>query len=326
MTGNKAPWITYRPEIKVLDCTVRDGGLMNNHQFDDSLVKAVYNACVEAGIDYMEIGYKASKGLFARDKHGDWKYCDEDDIRRIVGDNNTPLKLAAMADAGKCDYKTDILPKEKSVLDMIRVACYVHQLSEAVDMIKDAHDKGYETTCNIMAISVVKDAEIDQALEVLAETPVSTVVVVDSYGSLYTEQVRMLVERYRNALAGSGKEVGIHAHNNQQLAFANTIEAIIAGANRLDATIMGLGRGAGNCPMELLLGFLRNPKFKIRPVWQVIEQYFVPLSRELDWGPSPPYIITGQMNQHPRTAIAWRASDQRDNIVEFYDRSISDVV
>jgi 4-hydroxy 2-oxovalerate aldolase len=326
MPQEKAPWITYRPEIKVLDCTIRDGGLVNNHLFDDAFVRAVYQTCVEAGIDYMEIGYKASKKIFARDRHGDWKYCDEDDIRRIVGDNRTELKLAAMADAGKTDYKTDILPKEKSVLDTIRVACYIHQLAEAVDMIKDAHDKGYETTCNIMAISVVKDAEIDQALEILAETPVSTVVVVDSYGALCTEEVRLLVRRYRRWLEGTGKEVGIHAHNNQQLAFANTIEAIITGANRIDATMAGLGRGAGNCPMELLLGLLRNPKFRIRPVWQLIQEHLMPLSRELDWGPSPPYMITGQFNQHPRAAIAWRASDQRDNIVDFYDRCISDTV
>ncbi|RMH31201.1 MAG: nucleoid-structuring protein H-NS [Candidatus Hydrogenedentota bacterium] len=322
----KAPWITYRPEIKVLDCTIRDGGLMNNHQFDDSLVKAVYETCVEAGIDYMEIGYKASKRIFARDQYGDWKYCDEDDVRRIVGENATPLKLAAMADAGKTDYKTDILPKEKSVFDMIRVACYVHQLPEAVDMIQDAHDKGYETTCNIMAISVVKESEIDQALEVLANTPVSTVVVVDSYGALVPYQIRLLVERYKRLLAGTGKEVGIHAHNNQQLAFANTIEAIIEGANRPDATMAGLGRGAGNCPMELLLGFLRNPKFKIRPVWKLLQDHFVTLREKMEWGPLPPYMIVGQLNQHPRTAIAWRAGDQKDLYAEFYDRCIADIV
>ena len=81
-----APWITYRKELKVLDCTIRDGGLINDHAFDDALVKAVYDTCIKAGIDYMEIGYKASKKLFARAKFGDWKYCDEDDMRRIVGD------------------------------------------------------------------------------------------------------------------------------------------------------------------------------------------------------------------------------------------------
>ena len=322
----KAPWITFRPEIRVLDATIRDGGLINDHQFDDKLVRAVYDTCVEAGIDYMEIGYKSSKDVFARDRHGDWKYCDEDSIRRVIGDNNTPVKLAVMADAGgKCNWRTDILPKEKSVLDLIRVACYVHQIEEAVDMIKDAHDKGYETTCNIMAVSTVQDAEIEQALEVVAASPVDTVVVVDSFGSLYSEQIQRLVQMYRKALEGTGKEVGIHAHNNQQLAFANTIEAIIHGANRIDATMAGLGRGAGNCPMELLLGFLRNPKFHIRPVWRVLQEHFVPLSRELDWGPSPPYMIAGQFNQHPRAAMAWRAGDQKDECLEFYDRALSDM-
>jgi 4-hydroxy 2-oxovalerate aldolase len=155
MTDSTAPWITFRPEIKVLDCTVRDGGLINDHKFDDALVKAVYDTCIEAGIDYMELGYKNDKKLIQRDQFGDWKFCDEDAMRRIVGENDGPLKLTAMADAEKSDYKTDILPKNESVLDCIRVATYVHQLNVAVDMIKDAHDKGYETTCNIMAISTV---------------------------------------------------------------------------------------------------------------------------------------------------------------------------
>ena len=152
-----APWITYRPELKVLDCTVRDGGLINDHAFEDGFVKAIYEACVDAGIDYMEIGYKAAKKLFARDQFGAWKFCDEDDLRRIVGDNPTPLRLAAMVDAGKSDWHTDILPKKHSVLDMIRVAFYAHQVSEAVDMIKDAADKGYEVSANLMAVSTVTE-------------------------------------------------------------------------------------------------------------------------------------------------------------------------
>jgi len=143
-----APWITYRPELKVLDCTIRDGGLVNDHAFDDDLVSAVHRACVEGGIDYMEIGYKASKKLFAPGNFGDWKFCDEDHMRRVLGENDSPLKIAAMADAEKTDYHEDILPADQSVLDVIRVATYVHQLPVAVDMIKDAADKGYEVTCN----------------------------------------------------------------------------------------------------------------------------------------------------------------------------------
>jgi 4-hydroxy 2-oxovalerate aldolase len=320
-----APWITYRPELKVLDCTIRDGGLINDHFFDDTLVRSVYETCIEAGIDYMELGYKGSKKIFAPGRFGDWKFCDEDDMRRLVGDNDSSLKLAAMADAQKTDYHEDILPKSQSVLDMIRVATYVHQLPVAVDMINDAADKGYEVTCNLMAISIVQDAEIDQALEVLRETPASTIVVVDSFGALYQEQIQRLVEKYRDALEGTGKEVGIHAHNNQQLAFANTIEAIIHGANRPDATMAGMGRGAGNCPMELLIGFLRNPAYRVRPIYQVLQDCFVDVRQKCEWGPMVPYNITGQLNQHPRSAIATMSSDEKHAYVEFYDKLIADL-
>lgn len=321
-----APWITYRPALKVLDCTIRDGGLVNDHLFEDGFAKAIYDACVAAGVDYLEMGYKASKKLFSRDKCGAWKFCDEDDLRRIVGDNPTPLKLTAMADAGKSDWHTDILPKKDSVLSMIRVAFYANQVPEAVDMIKDAADKGYEVSANLMAVSTVSETELDQALEVIAQTPASVLVVVDSYGSLYAEQIELLVKKYQAFGQQTGKEVGIHAHNNQQLAFANTIEAIIHGANRVDASMAGLGRGAGNCPMELLIGFLRNPKFHIRPIYQVIQEHLLPLSRQVEWGPYPQYNITGQRNEHPRSAIAARSNGaNRDNYVDFYDKLTGDV-
>jgi len=319
---DKAPWITYRPELKVLDCTIRDGGLINDHHFDDELVKAVYDTCIEAGIDYMEVGYKNSKRLFAKDKFGAWKHSDEDDIRRIVGDNPSNLKLTAMADAEKSDYKEDIVPKDQSPLDVIRVATYVHQIPVAVDMIKDAYDKGYEVTCNIMAISAAQEAEIEATLEEIAKTPCSTIVVVDSFGALYTEQVETLVKKYMAVAKATGKEVGMHMHNNQQLAFANTIEGIIHGANRVDATLLGMGRGAGNCPMELLIGFLRNPKFHIRPIYQCLQDHIIPLRKKMEWGPLLAYNVSGQLNQHPREAMKFRAGKKKNHIVEFYDDSV----
>jgi 4-hydroxy 2-oxovalerate aldolase len=318
-TTTKDQWITFRPELKVLDCTVRDGGLMNAHQFTDEFVKAVYDACVAAGVDYMELGYKGSKRLYSPTENGKWKFCDEEDMRRIVGDNPTDLKLCAMADVGRTDYQTDILPKDQSVLDVIRVACYIHQIPGALDMIKDAHDKGYETTLNIMAISTVQEHELRTALDEVAKSPVDVIYVVDSNGALYSEQVNGLVKMYAEALAGTKKEVGIHTHNNQQLAYANTIEAIIAGAKRLDATINGLGRGAGNCPMELLLGFLKNPKFKLRPVLEVIKSHFVPLSKQMAWGYNLQYMVTGLLNQHPREAIEWLEGPKSDDFLAFYD-------
>ncbi len=221
----------------MLDCTVRDGGLVNAHQFSDSFVRAVYDACVAAGVDYMEIGYKNSKKTFPVEKFGPWRHCDEADLQRVVGDHDadaTGLKLAAMADAGKSDWETEIVPAADSPLSMIRVAFYAHQVSEAVDMIRHAAELGYETTANLMAISNITEEEIDTVLEAVADTPASTMVIVDSFGYLYREQIDRLYHKYAAAMAGTGKEVGIHAHNNLQLAFANTIEAIILGCNRVD--------------------------------------------------------------------------------------------
>ena len=171
-------WLSYRPEIKVLDCTIRDGGLMNNHHFDDKIVKVVYDTCVAAGVDYMELGYKASRQGIKLGEHGCWKYCVEEDLRRIVGDNPTGLKLTVMADAERCDYHEDILPKKDSVLDMIRVATYISQIPTALDMVKDAHDKGYETTVNLMAVSAVPERELDEGLEMLATSEAQAIYVV----------------------------------------------------------------------------------------------------------------------------------------------------
>ncbi|MCK7579060.1 MAG: aldolase catalytic domain-containing protein [Chromatiales bacterium] len=326
--SDKAPWITFRPELKVLDCTVRDGGLVNAHRFSDEFVRAVYQACVEAGIDYMEIGYKNSPKVFPKEKFGPWRHCDEADLRRVVGDHDpekTGLKLAAMADAGKSDWETQIVPAAESPLSMIRVAFYAHQVSEAVDMIRYADELGYETTANLMAVSNITETEIDTVLESIAATPAGTMVIVDSFGYLYREQIDRLYKKYATALEGTGKEIGIHAHNNLQLAFANTIEAIILGCNRVDATMYGFGRGAGNCHTELLLGFLRNPKFNVRPVIEVIQKYLFPLRRELDWGPSIPYNLTGQLNQHPRSAIEWREGATPDDFLGFYDKLVAEM-
>lgn len=312
-------WISYRPEIKVLDCTIRDGGLMNNHQFDEHTVRAVYNACVEAGVDYVEIGYKASRKNIVPGEYGAWKYCTEEDIRRIVGEKKGTTKISVMADAERCDYHEDILPKSESAIDMVRVATYISQIPTALDMIRDAHDKGYETCINLMSVSTVPERELDEGLDLLAGSEAGAIYLVDSFGALYSEQVHYLVRKYLHYARAAGKEVGIHAHNNLQLAFANTVEAIVMGANLLDATLAGLGRGAGNCPMELLIGFLHNPKYHLRPVLKCVEETIEPLRAKLGWGFDLPYMLCGFLNQHPRAAIKYNASEEPPGIVKFYD-------
>ncbi len=309
----------YRPEIKILDCTIRDGGLINKWQFSDALVRATYQAVCEAGVDYMEIGYKASTDLFDPKEYGKWRFCVEDDVKRVLDGLELKSKLACMVDIGRV-RENDILRVEDSIFDMIRVACYVKDVDKGIALANEIMDKGYEVTLNLMAVSTNLEKDIDEALEQINQTQIPCVYLVDSYGSFYSEDITFLSKKYLQALPG--KTVGIHCHNNRQLAFSNTIQAIIEGCNLLDASVYGIGRGAGNCTLELLLGFLKNPKYNLRPVLKLIEDHFIALQKEIEWGYIIPMMLTGSLNEHPRSAIQWRAGPKKDNYVEFYDQLV----
>ncbi|HLP04791.1 MAG TPA: aldolase catalytic domain-containing protein [Paludibacter sp.] len=304
----------YKQEIKVMDCTVRDGGLMNKWQFSDDFVRGVYKACVEAGIDYMEIGYLSSEKAFDRSVYGPWKFCLQKDLERIVGKNETNLKLSAMADIGRIELD-DIPMAADSALDMIRVACYVHQVDKAIALAHHCMDKGYEVCINLMAVSTVNEHELDEALKDIAKSRVKVFYAVDSFGSMYVESIQHLVRKYMDTLPG--KEIGIHAHNNMQMAMSNTYTAVMEGCTMLDATLMGLGRGAGNCPIEILIAFLKNPKYRLLPLLQAIQDHVHPLQKQIDWGYHIPYLISGALNAHPRRSLEWMDSDRKNDFVSF---------
>lgn len=307
----------YREKIKVLDCTIRDGGLINNHDFDHRFVKEVYKAISASGVDYMEMGYKNSKRLFSTEEYGAWKFCDDEEIKKITDGVESNTKISIMVDVGRVDID-DVLPASESPVGMIRTAAYVKDIDKAIFMVNHFAEKGYETTINIMAISRDQGVELDEALhQIEEESKVMAVYIVDSFGALYQEPVELLVKQFKSIL--KTREVGFHGHNHQQLAFGNTIEAIIHGANYLDGTVYGLGRAAGNCPLELLIGFLKNPKFDIRPILDLISKEFIPLREKIEWGYIIPYAIAGMMNEHPRAAMALRNSDKKENYREFYE-------
>lgn len=318
--------ISVRSDVRVVDCTLRDGGLVNNFRFSDEFVRDLYLANIKAGVDYMEFGYKASKEIFSPDNFGKWKFCDEKDIRAIVGDNKTDMKIAVMADVGRTDFKKDILPKKDSVIDMIRVATYINTIPAAIEMIEDAHKKGYETTVNIMAVSKVHEPDLDASLELLAQSSVDVIYLVDSFGAFYPEQIERLTKKYIDVASKYNKKVGIHAHNNQQLAFANTIESLSRGASFLDATVSGMGRGAGNCYMELLLSFLRNPKYNKIAIMNFVEKHMMKVKEEgAVWGYDIPYLLTGILNAHPSSAIQF-IKDKRSDYAMFYQDLLDDVL
>jgi 4-hydroxy 2-oxovalerate aldolase len=283
--------------ITVVDCTIRDGGLMNKSRFSLDCVRAVYQAVCEAGVHVIELGYRNSRRLFDSAEYGAWRFCDDDLIRQVTGEEPCPgTRIAVMMDAHKSDLD-DLKPRDLSPVSLVRCATYVEDLDKAIRLENDAHAKGYGTAMNIMSISKVPETALDECLHrIREETHVEACYIVDSFGSLYAQDVRQLVARYRRLLPGI--EVGIHAHNNQQLAFANTLEGLASGATYLDGTLYGLGRGAGNCNLELLLGYLKDPRQDLRPLLDVIASTILPLEKEITWGYSVPYLVTGILNQH----------------------------
>ncbi len=302
---------------KIVDCTIRDGGLVNNWDFSVEFVQDLYNNLNEAGVDYMEIGYKNSpKLLKGAESAGPWRFLDDEFLREVIP-HKGHTKLSALVDIGRVD-ENDILPRNESMLDLIRVACYIKDVDKALQLVETFHDRGYETTLNIMALSNVMENELIEAFELIKESKVDVVYIVDSYGSLDYKDFIYLVEKFKTHLPN--KRLGVHTHNNMQLAFSNTLIAADNGVELLDASVYGMGRAAGNCPTELLVTHLKNTKYTLRPVLEMIDKHMIKLREKEEWGYIIPYMITGTLDEHPRSAMALRATDDKDNSVDFYDK------
>lgn len=318
-TGNLQ---SVRKSIKLLDATLRDGGLVNSFEFTDEFIGALYAADVAAGVDYIEFGYKVSEKYFDRTKYGKWKFCKEEDIRAVVGENKTATKISVMSDVGRVDIKNEVIAKKDSVIDMYRIAAYANQIPAAAEMIEYCNKMGYMTACNIMAISRNQESDLKRALEEVGKSPADVIYIVDSFGSLYPEEIRRITDIFLEIGAKYNKQIGVHAHNNQQLAFANTIEACAKGVNFLDATVSGMGRGAGNCYLEAMLGFLKNPRYTIEPILAFIREYMQPLKKNgAVWGYDVPYLLTGLNNAHPYAAIDFIKAGRDD-----YEKFISELL
>ena len=207
----------YRPEIKVMDCSIRDGGLMNNHKFSHEFVRKTYKAVSEAGVDYIELGYKNSRKQFSPDEHGPWKFCDDEDLHKVIDGIESDIKISVMADVGRVDMD-QFKPADESPVDMVRTAVYVKDVDKAIVMTNQFHLLGYETAINVMAISRDQGWELDEALEQMEkESKADVINIVDSFGKLYQESTQHLVKKFKSII--KTKEVGFHGHNNQQLAF-----------------------------------------------------------------------------------------------------------
>ncbi|MVO99799.1 MULTISPECIES: aldolase catalytic domain-containing protein [Paenibacillus] len=301
---------------KILDCTIRDGGLVNNWDFSVQFVQDMYRGLNEAGVEYMEIGYKNSAKLLKSDNAGPWRFLNEDFLREVIT-TKTDTKLSALVDIGRVD-ENDILPREQSQLDLIRVASYIKDVDKGLELVQKFNNMGYETTLNIMALSHVMENELNEAFELINRSPVDVVYVVDSYGSMNHKDIDYMVNKFQRLLPE--KKLGLHMHNNMQLAFSNTIVGAEKGVEFLDTSVYGMGRAAGNCPTELIVSYLKNPRYDVRPILELIENHLIPMREKVEWGYIIPYMIAGTLNEHPRVAMALRNTAEKDKYVDFYDK------
>ncbi len=306
-------------DVKILDCTLRDGGLVNSFHFSDDFVKALYKTNIRSGIDYMEFGYKASSSFFSKEEYGKGKFCDESYIRSVIDKFSETMKITVMADIGRTNFKSDIIEKSDSIIDMIRIAVYAENISEALPMIDYCKKRGYEVAINIMAISLIPKDSITKILELLGKSSCDVVYLVDSYGALYPRQFLEVFHVFLDKTDKYGQKVGIHVHNNQQLAFANSIIGYENGADFIDISIDGLGRGAGNCASELFISYMNSNCYKITPLLEFKQKYMSRLKEDgMAWGYDTPYLITGSKNRHPISAIEFIKNKEEDYI-KLYD-------
>ena len=302
----------------ILDCTIRDGGLVNNWDFTPEFVSEMYTGLNAAGIEYMEIGYKNSPKLLKGDA-GPWRFLNDSYIKEVIP-NKGRTKLSALVDIGRVD-EADILPRDQSPLDLIRVACYISDVGKGIDLAQKFTDKGYETSLNIMALSHVLEKDLVDALKEINKSSIDIVYIVDSYGSILPNNIGYLVNLFRQHLPE--KKLGVHTHNNMQLALANTLEAVNHGVAFLDSSVYGMGRAAGNCHTELLVATLKNKHYEMRPIIDLIERHLVPIRNKWEWGYNIPYALSGILNEHPRIAMAVRNTPDKDKYVDFYDKLTS---
>ena len=255
--------------MKILDCSLRDGGHLNNWSFDDKFAQDLYNCAKNSNIDYLEVGYRNSMYV---NTNGAYAYSRDEFLSDIFANKSPKCKITVMAQHGKFSLN-DFIKKEGSIVDVVRVATYPDTIQNAFDECVQIKDKGYEVFLNLMAISRYKNDTFEILESLNNKDILDYLVISDSFGALFPNQVKIIVDKL---LQCGFDKIGFHAHNNLQLAFANSLTAIESGCDLIDATINGLGRGAGNLPIELLLGYLskNDNKYNIKYYLELINQYF----------------------------------------------------
>lgn len=289
--------------MKILDCTLRDGGYYNSWDFDPVIVNAYLSAAAAAKIDYIELGLRnfVQKGFVGAYAYTTEHYLTtlelpEGPIYGVMVDAKTilsaPMDIEEAVD-------TLFVPAEKSKIDLVRVAAHFHEVEKSEKIVKRLKSLGYIVGYNLMQSGGKPDDIISHKAQQIKDWGVVDVLYfADSLGSMNGNEVRRIINALRKHWAGP---LGIHTHNNMGKGLENTLAAHEAGVDWLDVTITGMGRGAGNTPTEYLLAILdkKNSHYQAKPIYELVIRYFEPMQKKYGWGASLLYFLGAQNDIHP---------------------------
>jgi 4-hydroxy 2-oxovalerate aldolase len=287
----------------LLDCTLRDGGYYNRWDFSTDLVNRYLVVMADSGIEWVELGFRF---LQSRDYMGPCAFTTDAWIESL--DIPAALRIGVMVNASEliaCDrgFKWAVnqlfLPREHCRIEQVRIASNFTELDQALEVASVLSGLGYRTAVNLMQVASLKDSDLSQSASKVQASPPDIFYLADSTGGLTPDSTRRKIEAVRQSWDGP---MGIHAHDNMEMALANTLAAADSGVDWLDCTVMGMGRGPGNCKTESLLTHSLDGKSDlqgIEPILELIDTEWKPLKEQYQWGTNPYYLVAGRHDIHP---------------------------
>jgi len=268
--------------VKLLDCTLRDGGYVNDWKFTDEQVSECYTACSDAGIDFIEIGFRNRKTEANLRKYGSTFFCTEEFINRVIKRDGSDVTV--MVTINEFDI-ADFVPANQSKIKMVRILMAYHggkngddntldikQLTDGIAQIKSLVDLGYKVSFNLGRIDKLRKDQIKEVCFLLKQTSISYFVMADTYGSVTLDIVEELIP-YVRSLLPQHIDVGFHAHDNCSNGTAKALHSLKFGADIVDGCVLGFGRGSGNAKTELLI--MENKKYNLLPILQFGDKHIV---------------------------------------------------
>lgn len=295
-------------KVSLIDCTIRDGGYLNNWEFSDNEILDCYKAVTEAGYDYFEIGFKRSPTTKSNIK-SKWYYCLDEDIDNVI-DNYAGCKINVMVEPLKNDVSIyDFRPKEESKISMVRLLTKVNQSQKrVVEFANELIDYGYEVCINLSCGDIINEEEIVMVASEFHHIKIKALYLADTYGGFNTYNLPSQLHKFYSEFNNYSVNIpfGFHCHDNNGDALSKTTCAICNGCSMIDSCIGGLGRGSGNLKSEQLMSQLCvNDNEYIQKITPLIVYFNKHILSKEDYMKSkhvqahPYYMISGKLSLHP---------------------------